>query len=299
MANSSISHSLSPPSGAEEPHDDSLLSSVILQKKKQMPRPKNKPDRSNAADHSGGPDEPISSAKPMEVVAQRKPRGRPKGSKNKPKCIEPTIKTHLLEIQPGSDIVEMIHYFARTQNAGVSVVNGVGRVRNAAVRNPVAHEPANVLGGAHEILAINGIHVGPARVKLTEEPLQQEPGQGGSSSGPYSCSGGPQGSYLVVQLVGPKGAVWGGVVTGKLVAASTVLLNVSTFANYESYRLSSDDLDPTHQDSGTSGDGSSEGEPDQAGSGPSSSAAASADDGLNWDPIPSTRGRKRGRTSEF
>ncbi|KAJ8450612.1 hypothetical protein Cgig2_020249 [Carnegiea gigantea] len=260
-----MSHSLSPPSDAEEPRDDSLLSSVILHKKKPMPRPNNKkPKRGDAADHTDGPDQPISSPKPVEVAAQSKPRGRPKGSKNKPKYVEPTIKTHLLEIQPGSDIVEMIHCFARTQNAGVSVVNGVGRVRNAAVRNPVAYEPANVLGGTHEILAINGIHVGPAKVKLAEESPQRQPGQDGSSGGSYSCLSGPQSSYLVVQLAVPRGAVWGGVVTGKLVAASTVMLNVCTFANYESHRLSSDDLDPNRQNSSTSGDRSSSGgEPDQ------------------------------------
>ncbi|KAF6175976.1 hypothetical protein GIB67_026609 [Kingdonia uniflora] len=75
----------------------------------------------------------------------RRPRGRPPGSKNKPK--PPIIitrespnclRSHVLEIISGTDISECISTFARRRQRGVCVLSGSGIVTNVTLRQPAA-----------------------------------------------------------------------------------------------------------------------------------------------------------------
>uniref|UniRef100_A0A7N0UR96 PPC domain-containing protein n=1 Tax=Kalanchoe fedtschenkoi TaxID=63787 RepID=A0A7N0UR96_KALFE len=147
----------------------------------------------------------------------RRPRGRPAGSKNKPK--PPVIVTrdspnalrsHVLEISPGADVVESLSDYARRRGRGVCVLSGSGAVSNVTLRQPAASPPATVQG-RFEILSLSG----------TVLPPPAPPGAGG----------------LSIFLSGGQGQVVGGNVVGPLVASGPVVLMAASFANAMLERL--------------------------------------------------------------
>ena len=175
----------------------------------------------------GGGDQPSSSAMvPAEGGSgsggpTRRPRGRPPGSKNKPK--PPIIVTrdspnalhsHVLEVAAGADVVDCVAEYARRRGRGVCVLSGGGAVVNVALRQPGASPPGSMvatLRGRFEILSLTG----------TVLPPPAPPGASG----------------LTVFLSGGQGQVIGGSVVGPLVAAGPVVLMAASFANAVYERL--------------------------------------------------------------
>ncbi|CAL9069875.1 unnamed protein product, partial [Musa banksii] len=156
----------------------------------------------------------------------RRPRGRPPGSKNRPK--PPVIitrespnalRSHVLEIVSGTDIMDAIAVFARRRQRGVSILSGSGVVTNVTLRQPAA-PPGSVitLHGRFEILSVSGAFL----------PAPSPPGATG----------------LTVYLAGGQGQVVGGVVAGELVASGPVLIIAATFANATYERLPLGDDEP-------------------------------------------------------
>ncbi|KAJ1257384.1 hypothetical protein BS78_K070200 [Paspalum vaginatum] len=157
----------------------------------------------------------------------RKPRGRPPGSKNKPK--PPIIITrdspnalhsHVLEVAAGADIVECVSEYARRRGRGVCVLSGGGAVSDVALRQPGAEPPGSLVAtllGQSEILSLTGTVLPP-------------PAPPGASS-------------LSVYLAGGQGQVVGGSVVGQLIAAGPVVLMAASFANavYERLPLEGDE----------------------------------------------------------
>lgn len=151
----------------------------------------------------------------------RRPRGRPPGSKNKPK--PPIIVTrdspnalhsHVLEVAGGADVVDCVAEYARRRGRGVCVLSGGGAVVNVALRQPGASPPGSMvatLRGRFEILSLTG----------TVLPPPAPPGASG----------------LTVFLSGGQGQVIGGSVVGPLVAAGPVVLMAASFANAVYERL--------------------------------------------------------------
>ncbi|XP_010552065.1 PREDICTED: AT-hook motif nuclear-localized protein 20-like [Tarenaya hassleriana] len=147
----------------------------------------------------------------VEIV-NRRPRGRPPGSKNKPK--PPVIVTrdspnalrsHVMEISGGSDIADVIADFSRRRQRGVCVLSGTGSVSNITLRQPAAPGGVVALHGRFDILSLTGAFLpGPA-----------PPGSTG----------------LTVYLAGVQGQVVGGSVVGQLVAAGSVMIVAATFSN--------------------------------------------------------------------
>ncbi|XP_021714076.1 AT-hook motif nuclear-localized protein 25-like [Chenopodium quinoa] len=143
----------------------------------------------------------------------RRPRGRPAGSKNKPKPpiiitrdSPNALRSHVLEVSPGSDVVESVTHFATRRGRGVCVFSGTGAVTNVNLRQPAA--PAGsvmTLHGRFEILSITG----------TALPPPAPPGAGG----------------LTIFLAGGQGQVVGGSVVGPLMASGPVVLMAASFAN--------------------------------------------------------------------
>jgi predicted DNA-binding protein with PD1-like motif len=183
---------------------------------------------------SGGRDQPSSSAMvPGEGGCSagggsggsggptRRPRGRPPGSKNKPK--PPIIVTrdspnalhsHVLEVAGGADVVDCVAEYARRRGRGVCVFSGGGAVVNVALRQPGASPPGSMvatLRGRFEILSLTG----------TVLPPPAPPGASG----------------LTAFLSGGQGQVIGGSVVGPLVAAGPIVLMVASFANAVYERL--------------------------------------------------------------
>lgn len=155
------------------------------------------------------------------IVPLRRPRGRPLGSKNKPK--PPIIITrdspnalhsHVLEVAAGADIVECVSEYARRRCRGVCVLSGGGAVSNLALRQPGAEPPGSLvatLRGQFEIVSLTGTVLPP-------------PAPPGASS-------------LSVYVAGGHGQVMGGSVVGQLIAAGPVVLMAASFANAVYERL--------------------------------------------------------------
>lgn len=152
-------------------------------------------------------------------AGSRRPRGRPPGSKNKPK--PPVVVTrespnamrsHVLEIASGADIVEAIAGFSRRRQRGVSVLSGTGAVTNVTLRQPAGAGAAAVaLRGRFEILSLSGAFL----------PSPAPPGATG----------------LAVYLAGGQGQVVGGSVMGELIASGPVMVIAATFGNATYERL--------------------------------------------------------------
>ncbi|RVX22332.1 AT-hook motif nuclear-localized protein 20 [Vitis vinifera] len=151
-------------------------------------------------------------------VGTRRPRGRPPGSKNKPKPpifvtrdSPNALRSHVMEVAGGHDVAESVAQFARRRQRGVCVLSGSGSVANVTLRQPAAPGAVVALHGRFEILSLTGAFLpGPA-----------PPGSTG----------------LTVYLAGGQGQVVGGSVVGSLVAAGPVIVIAATFANATYERL--------------------------------------------------------------
>ncbi|KAL9230151.1 hypothetical protein vseg_005538 [Gypsophila vaccaria] len=148
----------------------------------------------------------------------RRPRGRPAGSKNKPKPpiiitkeSPNALRSHVLEINTGADIVECLTTFAQRRHRGVSVLSGSGIVTNVTLRQPAAPSGVITLHGRFEILSLSGAFL----------PAPSPPGATG----------------LTVYLAGGQGQVVGGSVVGPLLASGPVLVIAATFTNATYERL--------------------------------------------------------------
>ncbi|GFZ05979.1 AT-hook motif nuclear-localized protein 19 [Actinidia rufa] len=152
-------------------------------------------------------------------VGARRPRGRPAGSKNRPKPpifvtrdSPNALRSHVMEVASGADVAESIANFARRRQRGVCVLSASGTVTNVALRQPSA--PGGMimaLQGRFEILSLTGSFLpGPA-----------PPGSTG----------------LTIYLAGGQGQIVGGSVVGSLVAAGPVMVIAATFSNATYERL--------------------------------------------------------------
>ncbi|MBA0780839.1 hypothetical protein Gotri_004894, partial [Gossypium trilobum] len=139
----------------------------------------------------------VETIEPGSSSGSRRPRGRPPGSKNKPKPpvvitkeSPNSLRSHVLEIASGSDIAECIANFAQRRHCGVSVLSGSGVVINVTLRQPAAPSGVITLHGRFEILSLSGVFL----------PTPSPPGATG----------------ITVYLAGGQGQVVGGSVVGKL-----------------------------------------------------------------------------------
>lgn len=170
-------------------------------------------------------------SEPTSSGGGRRPRGRPPGSKNKPKPpivitkeSPNALRSHVLEISSGSDVSECIATFAQRRHRGVSVLSGTGIVTNVTLRQPAAPGGVLTLQGRFEILSLSGAFL----------PAPSPPGATG----------------LTVYLAGGQGQVVGGMVVGQLVASGPVMVIAATFTNATYERL------PLEDDGGATGEGS-------------------------------------------
>lgn len=151
----------------------------------------------------------------------RKPRGRPPGSKNKPKPpiiitrdSENAMRPHVWEVAGGQDVAECVAEFARRRQRGICIMSGSGTVANVTLRQPTAPGATVSLHGRFEILSLAGAFL---------------PAGGGVGGG---VSGG-----LTISLAGAQGQVVGGSVVGVLTAAGPVLIIAASFLNPSYDRL--------------------------------------------------------------
>ncbi|KAI3453540.1 hypothetical protein Pfo_010203 [Paulownia fortunei] len=168
-----------------------------------------------------------------EMSANRRPRGRPAGSKNKPKPpiiitrdSANALRTHVMEISDGCDIMDSVANFARRRQRGVCVMSGTGNVTNVTLRQPAAPGAVMTLHGRFEILSLAGSFLPPPA--------------------PPAATG------LTIYLAGGQGQVLGGSVVGQLLASGPVIIMAASFSNAAYERLPLEDDENAIQAQGTS-----------------------------------------------
>ncbi|GJM91861.1 hypothetical protein PR202_ga08279 [Eleusine coracana subsp. coracana] len=165
---------------------------------------------------------------PSPTSAARKPRGRPPGSKNKPRPpvvvtreSEAALRPVVLEVAAGCDVVAAVTAFARRRGVGVSVLCGRGAAAAVTLRLPTSPTTASTvtLHGRFEVLALSG-------TMMLQVP-------GGEAPPAFSVS-----------LAGSGGQVIGGMVAGEMTAAEDGMVVVAaTFGSAEVHRLPAEDED--------------------------------------------------------
>lgn len=155
--------------------------------------------------------------------SMRRQRGRPAGSKNKPKPpiiiardSANVLKAHAMEVSSGCDVNESLLSFARRKQRGISVLSATGCVTNVTLRQPASSGSIVTLHGRFEILSLLGSIL----------PPPAPPGVTG----------------LTIYLAGAGGQVVGGCVVGTLIASGPVVIMAATFLNATFDRL------PLHDD---------------------------------------------------
>ncbi|CAN6996044.1 hypothetical protein IGI04_018162 [Brassica rapa subsp. trilocularis] len=155
-------------------------------------------------------------------LVMRRPRGRPAGSKNKPKPpmivtreSANTLRAHILEVGSGCDVFECISTYARRRQRGICVLSGTGTVTNVSIRQPTAVGAVVTLRGTFEILSLSGSFLPPPAP--------------------------PGATNLTIFLAGAQGQVVGGNVVGELMAAGPVMVMAASFTNVAYERLPLDE----------------------------------------------------------
>ncbi|THU54668.1 hypothetical protein C4D60_Mb10t27570 [Musa balbisiana] len=158
----------------------------------------------------------------------RRPRGRPPGSKNKPKPpviitreSAAALRSHVFEVSSGADIMDAVAAFARRRQLGVAVLSASGAVTNVTLRQRGPQPGGTVVAipGRFEILSLSGAFL------------------------PTPALSGVTG--LTLFMVGREGQVVGGSVVGELVASGPVMIIAAAFTNatYERLPLPDAELD--------------------------------------------------------
>lgn len=157
-------------------------------------------------------------ANPAGDIVGRRPRGRPPGSKNKPKPpviitreSANTLRAHILEVGSGCDVFDAVATYARRRQRGICILSGSGTVTNVTLRQPAGAGAVVSLHGRFEILSLSGSFLPP-------------PAPPGATS-------------LTVFLSGGQGQVVGGSVVGELTAAGPVIVIAASFTNVAYERL--------------------------------------------------------------
>ncbi|KAM0072544.1 putative AT-hook motif nuclear-localized protein 15-29 [Helianthus debilis subsp. tardiflorus] len=178
----------------------------------------------------------------------RRPRGRPPGSKNKPKPpviitreSANTLRAHILEISNGCDVFEAVADYARKRQRGICIVSGTGTVNNVTLRQPAAAGSVLTLHGRFEILSLSGSFLPP-------------PAPPGATS-------------LTIYLAGGQGQVVGGNVAGALVASGPVIVIAASFTNVAYERLPLDEDEAAASSGGGAGGAGGDGDGDGGGGG--------------------------------
>ncbi|KAM7258366.1 hypothetical protein ACFE04_014107 [Oxalis oulophora] len=158
------------------------------------------------------------------IEISRRPRGRPPGSKNKPRPPifitrepEPVMSPYILEVPGGTDIVEIISRFCRRKNLGLCVLSASGTVANVTLRQPSTTTASTItFHGRFDLLSISATF-------LPQTSSYQVP------------------NVFSISLATPQGQIMGGVVAGALIAAGTVFVVAASFNNPTYHRLTGEE----------------------------------------------------------
>ncbi|KAF8099248.1 hypothetical protein N665_0247s0031 [Sinapis alba] len=151
----------------------------------------------------------------MEAVQRQRPRGRPQGSKNKPKppvflTLEPPMSPYILQVPSGNDVVASISRFCRERGIALCVLSGSGSVADVTLRQPSPAAPGSTITfhGKFDLLSVSATFLPP-----------------------------PVSNFFTVSLAGPQGQIIGGLVSGPLISAGPVYVVAASLNNPSYHRL--------------------------------------------------------------
>ncbi|XP_057518007.1 AT-hook motif nuclear-localized protein 29-like [Amaranthus tricolor] len=169
-------------------------------------------------------------------LAMSRTGGRPAGSKNKSKQpivvtrdTHNALRSHILEVSSGSDIMDSLSSYARQRGTGLSVISANGIVMDVALRDPTDTSSIVTLHGRFETLSLIG----------TVLPPPAPPGAG----------------WLSIFLSVGQGHIVGGSVIGPLMASGPVLLMATSFSTAVFERLPLPLKDPSETNAATAREG--------------------------------------------
>ncbi|XP_021740340.1 AT-hook motif nuclear-localized protein 28-like [Chenopodium quinoa] len=160
------------------------------------------------------------------IEVSRRPRGRPPGSKNKPKPPvvitrepDPAMSPYILELPSGADVIDSLTRFTRRRGVGLCVLTASGAVANVTLKQPSTTTPGGTVTfhGRFDILSLSAVVV-----------VNTVPFQGG-------------GGGFTISLAGPQGQIVGGKVVGTLACSGTVYVIAASFTNPTYCRLPLDE----------------------------------------------------------
>ncbi|KAK7277140.1 hypothetical protein RIF29_18291 [Crotalaria pallida] len=204
---------------------------------------------------------------------QKKPRGRPPGSKNRPKPpivitqgSDKVLKPIVIEVAIGCDLVEALVTFARRRNVGISVLSASGSIATVTLHHPHPHSLPFTLHGPFTLLSLTGTYLcGPP--PPPHVPLVIGGGVGGAAAASSSSSSSsifnpnPNHPFATItksfgiSLLGSQGDVFGGAVAGKVVAASNVAIMATMFKKPALHRVGFNGNNNEEVAAGPSGEG--------------------------------------------
>ncbi|MED6109948.1 hypothetical protein PIB30_038371 [Stylosanthes scabra] len=151
----------------------------------------------------------------------KKPRGRPHGSKNKPKLPifirkvnEHGMHPILIQIAPGVDVIGALINFALRRHIRILILSACGSISEAAIHNTLPLN-TNAIGlsmrGPFNMMSLSGIY--------------------------YDSHVQPACSSFSILLGGTHGQVFGGIVARKVMVAGTIKVMAASFKRTEFYVL--------------------------------------------------------------
>ncbi|XP_058784345.1 AT-hook motif nuclear-localized protein 28-like [Vicia villosa] len=148
-------------------------------------------------------------------------KGRPRGSKNKPKSYieieeEPDniMKWVVIKIPTGDDIVQSLINVALHHRANITILGGFGLVSDVTLHNSVSQVPPLTISGSSQMVSISGTYFNTYNGVFIE----------------------PFHSSFSIFLAGDRGEVFGGTVVGKLKAAADILITATLSKKPEFYK---------------------------------------------------------------
>ncbi|KAE9600780.1 hypothetical protein Lal_00011223 [Lupinus albus] len=159
---------------------------------------------------------------------QKRPRGRPPGSKNRPKPQlvitqenNEGFKPVVIEIATGLDVVKALVNYSRRHHVGISVLCASGSIANVTLHHPLPHSSSFTIHGPFTMLALTGTYISAS------------PSFALNPNHPFSTDTNSFG----ISLLGSQGEVFGGVIDGKVVAGSNVTVMAMVFKKPEFHKF--------------------------------------------------------------
>ncbi|CAL5190480.1 unnamed protein product [Lathyrus oleraceus] len=175
--------------------------------------------------------QPQESSEDLSIQPSKRSKGRPKGSKNKPKPpsiikVEPEtyMEPILIEIPAGEDVVESIIKTAWRHQADISVLRGFGLVSGITLLDSPSQNSPFTIRGECQMISLSGTYVYPNSDRVPSEFIVE-----------------PDCSSFSIHLSGNHGQVFGGVVGGRVMASSVVMVTATLLRKPKFYRVASFD----------------------------------------------------------